>query len=64
MDLLIQLVSDFFLSWIPVIQHHTSLMQILVLAVEPFVGLWGLDPGSTLVSQTNLYTTDPFSISP
>ena len=45
------------------IRNHTSLMQILVLATKPFVGLRGPDPGSTLVSQTNLYTTGPFSIS-
>jgi len=27
-----------------------------------YVGLWGPDPGSELVSQTNPYTTGPFSI--
>ena len=63
-DLPIQLVFNLFLSWIPMIQHHTSLMQILVPTMEPFVGLVGHDPGSTLVKQTNPYTTGPFGISP
>ena len=30
----------------------------------PSVGLWGLDLGSELFSQTNPYTTGPFGISP
>jgi len=38
---------------------HIS-MQILVLAIEPFVGLLGPDPGSELISQTNLCTSGPF----
>ena len=44
-DLSIQLVFDLFLSWIPVIRHHTSLMKILVPATEPFVGFVGPDLG-------------------
>ena len=39
-------------------------MQIPVLATEPFVGLLGPDPGLELTSQTNPYTTGPFSNSP
>jgi len=35
-------------------------MQITILAMEPFAGLLGLDPGLKLISQTNPYTTDPF----
>ena len=63
MDLLVQPVSDLFLSWILVIRHHTSLMQIQVLETEPFVGLLGSDPGLALISQTNPYTTNLFGIS-
>ena len=41
-DLSIQLVSNLLLSWIPMIRHQTSLMQIPILATEPFVCLRGL----------------------
>ena len=35
----------------------------LIVSLEMVVGLWGPDPGSELFSQTNPYTTGPFSIS-
>lgn len=63
MDLPIQLVSHLLLSGILVIRHHTYLMQILVSATEPFVGLRVPDPSLVLISQTNPYNIGPFSIS-
>lgn len=40
------------------------LMQILVPATKPFVGLVGPDPGLELVFQTNPYATSPFTMNP
>lgn len=39
-------------------------MQIQILAMEPFVALMGPDLGSALFNQENPYTTCPFCISP
>lgn len=44
--LLIQSIFNLFLCRVPNFQHQTSLRQIQVLAMEPFVGLLGHDPSS------------------
>ena len=62
MDIPIQPVSDLFFSWIPVMRHHRSLMQIPSPGNGTIYGFVGPDLGSALVSQTNPYTTSPFSI--
>lgn len=54
-NLLVQPPFTFFLCWILVAQHWTSLMQILILTTEPFVGLWGLDPSSKIFQPNKLW---------